>query len=316
MKRHGAHIVPVSRGFALATQMLVLALLFAMSMALAPKSAWAKTLLVGTISAKPVDEINTFQPFVDYLAQNLAADGIDAGEVVVASSIFEMAEMLKSGKADLFIDSSVTALAVNELSGAKYMLRRWKKGRGKYRSVVFVREDSPITTLEDLKNKVIAFEEPFSTSGYMLPAMSLQREGLDLVSVKASQSTPPKDKVGYVMGYDNETQAIWLERDRVQAVAMAEKDFKQFSKTALVALRALYYTREVPYHVVTHRADLEQSLVSRIKDVLKSAHESQEGRAILQDFERTEKFDEIPQDLLADVFALKPGLHIITEQQR
>ena len=277
--------------------------------------SWAKTLNIGTISAAPVDEIRVFQPFADYLAGNLVGDGIDAVKVVIAADIHQMAKMLKNGEADLFIDSSVTALAVNKLSGSEYMLRRWKKGRAQYRSVIFVRDDSPIAGLADLKGKIIAFEEPFSTSGFMLPAMTIRRQGLELMAVQSVHSTPPADQIGYIMALDNETQAVWVERGRVQAAAMAEDDFNDIAKTALKPLRALHVTPFVPYHVMTHRPGLEAQLVERIKTVLKSAHETERGRGVLMDFERTTKFDDIPPELLAKIMKLEPFLNLIISPQ-
>jgi len=267
---------------------------------------------LGTISASPVAETRIFQPFADHLAGLLSEDGIVTVKVVVAADIHQMAALLKSGQVDLFIDSSVAALTVNHLSGSEYMLSRWKKGREKYRSVVFVRDDSPITHLKDLKGKVIAFEEPFSTSGFMLPAMTLHQGGLELREMAATHSIPPAGTAGFVMAYDNETQVAWLERGRVQAAAMAEKDYKDFAKTALVPLRVLLETPYVPYHVMVHRAGLDAALIARIKTVLKSAHETESGLAILQAFERTAKFSDIPPDLLDNVLVLKPQLHLIT----
>lgn len=287
------------------------ALAFAVLALSSPSVTWAKTLNIGTISADPVDEIRVFQPFADYLAGKLANDGIDAATVVIAADIHQMAALLKSGKVDLFIDSSVTALVINKLSGSEYMLRRWKKGRGQYRSVVFVRDDSAITSLEDLKGKTIAFEEPFSTSGFMLPALSIGRQGLSMFPLESTYSPPPADKVGYIMAYDNETQATWVERGRVQAAAMAEGDFEDLAKTALMPLRALFITPYVPYHVISHRPGLDAGLVARIKTVLKSAHETERGASVLGAFERTSKFDDIPAPLLADVLKFEPFLNLI-----
>lgn len=289
---------------------LLLFMAMAVPMFMAAPS-WAKTLTIGTISANPVDETRTFQPFANYLAKSLSKDGIDAAKVVIATDIKHMVWMLKSGEADLFIDSSVTALVVNTLSGSEFMLRRWKKKRSQYRSVIFVRADSPINTLEDLKGKIIAFEEPFSTSGYMLPALTLTRRGLKLHEVATVKSSPPAETVGYIMGYDNETQATWLDRGRVDAAAMAEKDYEEFSKTSLKPLRILYFTPDVPYHVVSHRAGLDAQLVLRIKDELKSAHETEPGKTILMDFESTAKFDDIPVTLLKAVVDFQPYLNLV-----
>ena len=297
-------LIPTTKVCVLSLSLVVVALLQA-------TPVFAKTLTIGTISAAPVEETHIFQPFADYLAQRLTKDGIDKAKVVIATDIHHMATLLKNGDVDLYIDSSVTALAVNALSGAQYMLRRWKKGRGQYRSVIFVRDNSAITTISDLEGKVIAFEEPFSTSGFMLPAMTLKREGMKLAAVQAVHARPPAGTIGSIMAFDNETQSSWVERGRVQAAAMAEEDFHTFAKTALNPLRTLYTTPYVPYHVVTHRPDLDHKLVQGIKKVLKSAHETQSGQNMLENFERTAKFDDIPEQLLGHVTVLTPFLSMI-----
>ncbi len=270
--------------------------------------ARADVLTIGTISADPVEEIRVFQPFVDYLTRQLADSRFDKVKVAIARNISEIVGMLKRKEVDLYIDSSVTALIVNKYSGSKFMLRRWKKRRGKYRSVIFVNSDSNIKRPEDLMGKVIAFEEQFSTSGYILPALKLIGAGIKLSVLESFRSKPAADKVGYVLANDNETQIVWLERGRVAAAAMAESDYIDFSKNSLKPMMILDTTPYVPYHVVVHRAGLETKIVEHIKAVLKSAHEDEAGRAALKNFENTGKFDEIPKDLLNEVQTLTPHI--------
>lgn len=277
--------------------------------------ARAETITIGTISAYPVEEARTFRPFTDFLAAQLAGDGIEGVEIKVAGDIAEAAEMLKAKQIDFFIDSSVTASVVNNLSGSKFLLRRWKKARAKYRSVIFVNADRGINSLDDLIGKVVAFEEPFSTSGYILPALAMLRSGLKLSPIESNRSQPPTGTIGYVMANDNETQMAWLERDLVAAVAMAEGDFKDFSKSALKPLRLIHTTPYVPYHVITHRADLESQYVQSVKRVLLSADQTSTGKQALQKFERTTKFDEIPDALLSEVLELTPYLSDLNPSQ-
>ncbi len=48
-----------------------------------------------------------------------------------------------------------------------------------YYSVMYVKSDSPYQTLEDLKDKTLAFADPNSTSGYLVPAYELKAQGYD-----------------------------------------------------------------------------------------------------------------------------------------
>lgn len=271
-------------------------------------NAQADTLKIGTISTEPIEEMRVFQPFADYLAQQLSTDGIENVDVVIATSVSDAVELLKNDEIDIFIDSSVTALIVSELTGSTFMMRRWKKARGKYRSVVFVNTDSGITSLKDLVNQTVVFEDPFSTSGYFLPALAILNHGLELSELSNPRSKPASGKVGYVMAFDNETQIAWVERDRVAAGAMSEADFSDYSKNSLKPLTIIHTTKYVPYHVLLHRDGLDPALIKRIDGILKSAHESENGRVILEGFERTSLFDEIPATLLSDLKSLQPFL--------
>ena len=72
-------------------------------------------------------EIRLFNPVVRYLAKQLAPLGITKGRVVVAASMKEMSAFLKSGRVDFYLDSPMPSLVVNQLSGSKMLLRRWKR---------------------------------------------------------------------------------------------------------------------------------------------------------------------------------------------
>ena len=284
-----------------------LMLLFSFSI-LAAGAADARRLTIGSISLDPVGEVRAYQPFADFLSAMLRSSGIDGAGVVVAESIDQMARLVREKQVDLFIDSSVSALMVNQLAGSKFLLRRWKEGRDANRSVVVVRANSRFWKFSDLSGETVAFEQPFSTSGFMLPAMAMAGSGLTLVQLGGTAQTPPRGTVGYVMGHDAETQLTWVEREQVAAAAMSEGAYRDLAPTALTPLRVLYASPIVPDHVVVYGAHLEEALVSRIRTVLLNAHNSQHGADVLDDFERTTMFDEIPQPLLGNVMALAPGV--------
>jgi len=255
--------------------------------------AFADTLTIGTISDEPVKETRVYLPLAQYLASKLGTFGIDRGGVRIARSVEEMAELFGNGSVDLYIDSPLIAAAINQVIGGELLLRRWKKGQAEYRAVIFVRTDSGIENLLDLNGKTIAFEEPFSSSGYLLPRMSLAESGLTVVEERLSR--PKKNQVNYRFSSDDENTLFWVLRDRVDAGAMSRATFDTLSRTSAEHLRVIAETEAIPRHTVNVRPGLNVELTSAISRLLTSMEFTAEGRKILKKFERTTRFDPIPE---------------------
>lgn len=276
-----------------------------------PQMTLAKPINVASVGDVPTDEIKKFLPLASYLAGQLQSEGFDQGKVVVARSIPEMATLLREGKVDLYIDSPFPSAAVSRLSGSKFLLLRLKKGLSEYHSVIFVRKDSGIDRLQELNKKMIALKEPFSSSGYFVPKMVLMQEGLRLVPKKdASDSVGPRE-VGYIFSNDNENSMVWVLRKKVAAGALDNQSYEKEARGNLNDLKILYQTFSFPRHIVSYRADLSPALVARIKEILVKMHQSEGGKKALEDFEKTTRFDELPDQAMAPF--LKAGKFIDAE---
>lgn len=248
-------------------------------------------LSIGSISDEPKGEAFEWQSFIDYVVSQLKKAGIIQGNFVVATSMEEMVNRIKKGEVDIYIDSPFPTIHVCELSGAKPFLRRWKKGVKDYHSIIFVHKDSNINTMEDLKGKIVAFEEPFSTSSYFLPKATLMKEGLALTEKKDFLSSVSSNEVGYVFSNDDENTMVWVLRKKVSAGALNNLKFEQMAKDGISKLKVLTNSINVPRHVVSHRADLNPELVAAIEKVLLNMDKDEEGKKVLKDFEKTAKFD-------------------------
>ena len=154
---------------------------------------------------EPAKKIKRFQPLADFLADRLLDYGIERGRVVVARDIEEMAGFLKDGRVDVYFDSPFPTLAVQELSDSSVVLRRWKQGEPTYWSVYIALRDSGIARVEDFAGKVVAFEEPHSTSGFLLPAGTLIQRGLTIRAVGRPEEAIHPREIGYVFSWDEET---------------------------------------------------------------------------------------------------------------
>ena len=271
----------------------------------------AKTIVVGSVGDVPTYEIKKFLPLASYLAKQLRSEEFDQGKVVVARSIPEMATFLKEGKVDLYVDSPFPSVAASRFSGSKFLLLRLKKGLSEYYSVVFTRQDSGIQRLQDLNKKIIAFKEPFSSSGYFIPKMVLAQQGLKLVPKKDFSDPVGPREVGYVFSNDAENTMVWVLRKKVVAGALDNQAYENEARNDLNSLKIIYKTFSFPRHIVSYRSDLPTPLVARIKEILMKMHQSEEGKKALEDFEKTTGFDELPDQGMAPF--LKAGKFIDAE---
>ncbi len=270
-------------------------------------------LTIGSISFSVKDEVADFQPFIDYLAGRLRDHGIDRGQVLVAQTTDEMADLVQKGEVDLYVDSPFPILVVKRLAGVRPFLRRWKRGKGEYHSVIFVRKDSGIETLEDLKGKTVAFDDRSSTSGYLLPKAILIRSGLALNEYARFTDPVHPDSVGYVFSRDDENTIFWVLKKRVAAGTIDNANFVKMSGNRIGDLKILHRSVDVPRHVVAHRKDLDPALVERIREVLLAMHQEETGRKVLLEFQKTTQFDAFPQGVDAALEPIEALIRFIGE---
>lgn len=87
-------------------------------------------------------------------------------------------EAMISKKADVSFMSPLPYVLANKYSGVEVILGEIYDGKSYYYSRIFVRKDSSIKKLSDLKGKTIAYVDPISSSGFMYPHDIFTRAGL------------------------------------------------------------------------------------------------------------------------------------------
>lgn len=270
--------------------------LVAMLLLLFCAPASAGPLRIGTVSSDPAQDMKEFQPLVSYLGRQLAARGVDSATLVVTRDIPQMAKLLQSGGVDIYIDSPFPVLMTQHLAGNQVVLRRWKRGVAAYAGVIFTRGDSGVTDLRQLGGKMLAFEEPFSTSSYFLPKAYLRQSGLKLSHKASAQEAVAGNETGYTFSDDDRNTLAWVLKGLVSAGAMNNEKFDKLTQGHQSSLRVLATTANVPRHLVTLRKDLAPELASAIVTTLTAMEDSPEGRATLKAFNDTTRFDALPQE--------------------
>jgi phosphonate transport system substrate-binding protein len=261
---------------------------------LLPSLLYALTL--GTITDRPSKYYPRYRALALYLQERMASLGIrEEVRVRFAKDIDQMIELVRRGEVDVYIDSLYPTLKVCGVAGCRPLLVRWKDRVRSYRSVIFVRKDSPIRSAEELLGSRIAFDSPYSTSGYFVPKVLLLRRGIRLVKLEDPSWEVPRNSVGYLFAGQEENVVAWVFFRRVEAGAVDNVRLKALSGGRDL-FRVILTSREIPRHLVSFSDRLGREVIGAVKDILVSMHRDPEGIKILGVFSNTARFEELKEE--------------------
>ena len=259
--------------------------------------AKAQTLTLGIVSESHRAQIEGhFQDFARYVAGKLSAAPDFEGKVMIAPSAFQIARLIEQKKVDFYMESPYPTYLINDMHGAaKLLLRRWKSGMAEYRSLIFTKNNGEVSRLEDLRGKVLAFEDPGSTSGYFLAKSFLLKKGFKFADKSRFDPHGSPTEVGYVFAYSQEKLVDMVLAKQAAAGAFSDDDYAKLDEKKKSAITILAQTERVPRHFLSVRKDFAPPLVDLIEKILRSMHENEQGRRILKNTDDTTKFDLLPE---------------------
>lgn len=275
--------------------MAKLALIFFSAAALyvPSSSAGEKTFALGLISDKPAGRIEEYTPFVNYVAGRLKDFNISSGKVVVAKDIHEMFGLIEKGEVDMVFESAFSTIGMKEKGMIPSMLV-WRKGVREYRTLFFVRKDSPIKTISDLKGKTIVFEDPESTSGYFMPKAELKRMGMTPLPLDERKEI--KDAVRYLFAGEETNQAFWVIQKRADAGAFNNNDWDELSEKVREDLRIIHETGAVPRYMASFPPAMPGGLRKAVEGILEEMDKNPEGQDALKKASGIKKIERLSED--------------------
>ena len=256
------------------------------------------TIIIGTVVPDPTEDdkkIGQARPLADYLAQRLSAFGITRAEVLLTRSPVELAKLMRQGKIDVYYDTIFPSFVVNKLADSQLFLARHKKGVERYHAVIFVKGESGIGSLDDLQGKMIAFEDPGSTSAYFLPKAELLKRGYTLTEKSNPEDAVGPNEIGYYFTLSDEQVVADVINGVASAGGQQEREIYAYldaNGQPKESAEILFNTSEVYRAVLSVRKDLDPGLVVALKEVLLGMDGTAEGRAALDAFSKTKKFSE------------------------
>lgn len=194
--------------------------------------------------------LEKYQRFQTYLAEQLKA-------IVELEPVFNeirALEQIRDANWSLvFAPSGLAAIAMAE---ANYLPIFTMLGAPNQKSVLVVRNDSPLQGLGDLANQTLALGEAGSATGYYLPLYDLY--GLTLKAIEFA-STPA-------------TALEWIANGRVAAGAMSEDAFQQ-ERSAFSGdtFRILHTSRAIPPGAVLISPQIDRNQQQYLEQAMQNA---------------------------------------------
>ena len=100
-------------------------------------------------------------------------------EVTIPQSFIAVVEAFGTKRADVAAINTFGYVLAHEKYGAEARLTVLRHGESTYQSQFIAKADGKVKKIEDLAGKKIAFVEPSSTSGYLLPLKTLKDKGIE-----------------------------------------------------------------------------------------------------------------------------------------
>ena len=249
--------------------------------------------LISEVNQAAIEE--NFRDFVRYVTRRLAMGPESEAKVIIAPTAFELVKHLEQRRVDFYMESAYPTYTINYVHNAgKTLLRRWKGGVAEYQSLIITKRDSSVKRLADLKGKTMIFEDPGSTSGYLMPKLFLARNGFKLAEKRGFDANASPADITYTFANSRRKLLESVLNKQVAAGAMSDDDFAKLDNASKSDIVVLAQTERLPRHLVSVRADLSQHTVARLHDILIAMHDDPEGQKILKKTDQTTKFDRLP----------------------
>ncbi|GMQ87589.1 MAG: hypothetical protein BMS9Abin08_0794 [Gammaproteobacteria bacterium] len=230
-------------------------------------AAEPETVRFGVLSIAPPARIHAkWQPFTNYLSKQLG----QAVTIVVPRGFGKMETAVAANQVDVFYINSLVFYRLNQKDKAIGVAQMQNiAGKVTSRSEIFVRADSGIESIGQLKGKRIAFVSPMGAGGYLAPRAYLYKSGVT------------NSKEIFTKNLSSSIHQVLL--GDVEAGTMCGVNYRLMSqKIDTGELKIIGVSDEYPENLIAARADLEPVLLSRIRDIITGMDKTPEGSEVLE----------------------------------
>lgn len=227
-------------------------------------AAQARDIIMGLIPAENNEEmVAKFEPMRAYLEKKLG----QKVKMFTATDYAGVIEGMKKKRVDIAWFGPLSYyLAEREAGAEAFAVGVNESGTSTYRSIFVVPGDSPVKSLKDLKGKSVAFVDPASTSGGLMPTYLVKKE----TGMMPEQFF---GKFTYTGSHDAAELAV--KNKTVDAAADNDITYPKMLAKGLITKesnRVLLESPDLPGSPLVYRGDLSADMKKKIQDAIVSAH--------------------------------------------
>lgn len=156
--------------------LLVLSLVLGSVLAAPALAQSGDTLRIGVIPALTTGQT---RDGIERLRNHLSSELGRPVQIQVLSDYAAVVEGLGFGHVDMAYLGPRTFVIANHLYGAQAIVTQLIDGSPFYHSYFIVPHDSPLQSIDELRGRNVAFADPSSTSGSLIPKLELMNRGID-----------------------------------------------------------------------------------------------------------------------------------------
>jgi len=244
----------------------------------APSLAAQPVLRVGMIpDVNPSKLVRDAQPLVRYLERKTGAKV----EMTVPTNYAAVVEALANNQLDFAYLGGFTFVQAHNRSGVVPLVQRDTDQR--FHSLFITQTASELKRLQDVKGRTFAFGDVNSTSGHLMPAYYMRKNGID----------PKKDlkEVLYTGGHD--ATALAVANGKVDAGAMDETVYRKLLDKGTITkeqIRIFYTTPPFFDYVWVARKGLDPKMQQKLANAYLSLSERRPEDKVLLDLLRGKRF--------------------------
>lgn len=229
------------------------------------------------IGAAPIERIektqDQLQPFVKYFEKKI---GLKV-QLIVTSNYQELINLMRQGEVDVALLGPFSYIMAHREANAQVFAGAENSKSGKvYYSVIIVDPQSGIENIQQLKGSRMAFTDPASTSGCLIPKALLLKNGI----------SPDKDMTVTYKGHHDDA-ILAVKKKIVDAAAVSSVILQNLHDKGVVGdkdYRVIYTSDPIPSNVVwAYRGGMPAELLAQMKKAFFGANDDKDALGSFRD---------------------------------